>query len=208
MISQDLWIGQGLVYYVYSTSVLLLTEGVFFSRLDLSAPTRNMGHRKLLKEAVLWKSKSGRKLRAFLCTDILVLTDEGAKTLYRMVSLILDSYDIPLNGRAMKLPAYPSRRGTSSRRTRYVPFRSSFPPFINILRDQHLLTTPSHLIADDLTIQVGLAYPRGGDKIVLRASSSREAHAWLSEIDTQSKKCRDAERKATIKAQQRNSRQY
>lgn len=75
-------------------------------------------------------------------------------------------------------------------------------------QDQHLLTPPSNPIADDLTIQVGLAYPRGGDKIVLRASSSREAHAWLSEIDTQSKRCRDAERKATIKAQQRNSRQY
>lgn len=77
-----------------------------------------------------------------------------------------------------------------------------------MIRDRHLLTLPSNPAADDLTIQVGLAYPRGGDKIVLRASSSREAHAWLSEIDTQSKKCRDAERKATIKAQQRNSRQY
>jgi hypothetical protein len=44
-----------------------------------------MGSRKLLKEGVLLKAKSGRKLRAFLCSDILVLTDEVAKTLYRMV---------------------------------------------------------------------------------------------------------------------------
>ncbi|KAL6308638.1 hypothetical protein BKA93DRAFT_822360 [Sparassis latifolia] len=63
-ISKDLWIGQG--------------------RLDLTAPTRHMGARKLLKEGQLSKAKSGRKLRAFLCSDILVLTEETAKTLYRM----------------------------------------------------------------------------------------------------------------------------
>lgn len=56
------------------------------SRLDLMAPTRHMGMRKLLKEGQLNKAKSGRHLRAFLCSDILVLTDEAAKTLYRMVS--------------------------------------------------------------------------------------------------------------------------
>ncbi len=65
-ISQHLWIGQG--------------------RLDLTAPTRNMGQRKLLKDGVLCKAKSGRRLHAFLCSDILVLTDATAKNLYRMVS--------------------------------------------------------------------------------------------------------------------------
>ncbi|TFK45949.1 hypothetical protein OE88DRAFT_1639082 [Heliocybe sulcata] len=63
-ISRDLWIGQG--------------------RLDLTAPTRYMGSRKLLKEGTIAKAKSGRKLRAFLCSDILVLTDDAAKSLYRM----------------------------------------------------------------------------------------------------------------------------
>ncbi|KAI0781525.1 hypothetical protein BD413DRAFT_505992 [Trametes elegans] len=63
-VSKDLWIGQG--------------------RLDLTAPTRYMGPRKLLKEGVLMKAKSGRKLRAFLCSDILVLTEEATKSLYRM----------------------------------------------------------------------------------------------------------------------------
>lgn len=48
-----------------------------------------MGPRKLMKEGVLLKAKSGRKLRAFLCSDIMVLTDDAAKTLYRMVSIIL-----------------------------------------------------------------------------------------------------------------------
>lgn len=44
-----------------------------------------MGGRRLLKEGVLTKSKSGRKLRAFLCNDILVLTEEAGRALYRMV---------------------------------------------------------------------------------------------------------------------------
>ena len=54
-------------------------------RLDLTAPTRYMGSRKLLKEGILLKAKSGRKLRAFLCNDILVLTEATTKSLYRMV---------------------------------------------------------------------------------------------------------------------------
>ena len=58
------------------------------SRLDLTAPTRYMGPRKLLKEGVLMKAKSGRRLRAFLCSDILVLTQEQAKQLYRTVSRV------------------------------------------------------------------------------------------------------------------------
>ncbi|KAG2021075.1 signal transducer [Coprinopsis cinerea AmutBmut pab1-1] len=59
-----LWIGQG--------------------RLDLTAPTRYMGARKLLKQGVVAKAKSGRKLKAFLCSDILVLTDQSGRNLYRM----------------------------------------------------------------------------------------------------------------------------
>ena len=54
-------------------------------RLDLTAPTRYLGDRKLLREGLLNKAKSGRKLRVFLCNDILILTEEHAKTLYRMV---------------------------------------------------------------------------------------------------------------------------
>lgn len=54
-------------------------------RLDLTAPTRSMGTRKLLKQGTLLKARSRRKLHAFLCNDILVLTDETMKTLYRLV---------------------------------------------------------------------------------------------------------------------------
>ena len=31
------------------------------------------------------KAKSGKRLRALLCSDVLVLTDENVKALYRMV---------------------------------------------------------------------------------------------------------------------------
>lgn len=37
------------------------------------------------------KAKSGKRLRAFLCSDVLVLTDENAKSLYRMVGSRLDA---------------------------------------------------------------------------------------------------------------------
>lgn len=57
----------------------------FRRRLDLTAPTRYMGPRKLLKEGSLMKSKSGRKLVAFLCSDIMILTEDAAKSLYRTV---------------------------------------------------------------------------------------------------------------------------
>jgi len=129
MISQDLWVGQG--------------------RLDLTAPTRYMGQRQLLKEGMLAKAKSGRKLRSFLCSDIIVLTDDTAKTLYRM--------PIPLAGVQVKELA-------GGR--------------------------------DDMTFQIALAYPRGGDVISLRAISVRECHLWMQMIDDASRRCREAEKRA------------
>lgn len=38
-----------------------------------------------MKEGIVMKAKSGKRLRALLCSDVLVLTDENAKALYRMV---------------------------------------------------------------------------------------------------------------------------
>jgi len=52
-----------------------------------------MGQRQLLKEGVLCKAKRGRKLRPFLCSDIKVLTDNTAKTLYRTVRHIVHITD-------------------------------------------------------------------------------------------------------------------
>ena len=56
-----------------------------------------MGTRKLLREGLLLKAKSGRRLRGFLCSDILVLTDESAKSLYRMVRAATDLYVLALS---------------------------------------------------------------------------------------------------------------
>ncbi|KAI6009623.1 hypothetical protein F5J12DRAFT_44573 [Pisolithus orientalis] len=54
-------------------------------RLDLTLPTHHLGPRKLLKEGVLTKAKSGRKLRVILCSDILLLLNEsGGGGLYRV----------------------------------------------------------------------------------------------------------------------------
>ena len=61
-LSKELWLGQG--------------------HLDLTAPTRFMGPRRLLKEGLLVKARSRRRLRAVLCTDILILVEEATKTVY------------------------------------------------------------------------------------------------------------------------------
>ncbi|KAG8217055.1 hypothetical protein J3R82DRAFT_5048 [Butyriboletus roseoflavus] len=123
-ISRALWIGQG--------------------RLDLTAPTRHLGPRKLVKEGVLNKAKSGRKLRVFLCNDILVLVDEADKGLYRV--------PIPVNEIQIK---------------------------------------PSRSDREDPLIRIHLAYPRGGDTILLRASNVREAKAWEGAILDVGRKARE-----------------
>ena len=61
-LSKELWLGQG--------------------HLDLTAPTRFMGPRRLLKEGLLVKARSRRRLRAVLCTDILILVEEATKIVY------------------------------------------------------------------------------------------------------------------------------
>lgn len=53
-----------------------------------------MGPRKLLKEGVLLKAKSGRRLRGFLCNDIMVLVADLDKTLYRIVCAMYLSSEI------------------------------------------------------------------------------------------------------------------
>lgn len=63
-LSNRLWVGNG--------------------QLDLTAPTRYMGQRQLLKEGVVMKTKSRRRIRAVLCSDILVLVDEATGSVYRM----------------------------------------------------------------------------------------------------------------------------
>ena len=80
-LSQDLWIGKG---YVIRFSLFMAID-LFQSRLDLTAPTKFMGPRRLVREGPLSKAKSGKRLHAFLCSDILVLVDDSMKNLYRLV---------------------------------------------------------------------------------------------------------------------------
>ena len=94
-ISQYLWVGEGYVgprFLMYPANKM---KNLILRRLDLTVPTRYMGPRKLLKEGTLLKAKSRRKLYAFLCNDILVLTDELMKTLYRLVGYPSSACFIP-----------------------------------------------------------------------------------------------------------------
>ncbi|KAJ1309363.1 hypothetical protein OPQ81_006142 [Rhizoctonia solani] len=63
-----------------------ISKGLYVGQghLDLTAPTRYMGPRRLIKEGVLVKAKSGRRLHAVLCNDVVVLMDAAAQSLYRM----------------------------------------------------------------------------------------------------------------------------
>lgn len=47
-------------------------------RLELTAPTKLLGRRRILKEGQLAKAKSGRKLNAFLFNDLLLFTETKA----------------------------------------------------------------------------------------------------------------------------------
>ena len=58
------------------------------------------------------------------------------------------------------------------------------------------------LWADELSFQLSLTYPRGGDKITLRASTPRERHNWMTDIEMASLNCKEAEKRkiAQLKA--------
>jgi hypothetical protein len=66
----------------------LVFPGVKDARLDLVAPTRNLGPRKILKEGKLAKAKSGRKLTGYLFNDLLLFTEDkdGSEVVYKYVS--------------------------------------------------------------------------------------------------------------------------
>lgn len=49
---------------------------------------------------------------------------------------------------------------------------------------------------DDNTFQIKLAYPRGGDVINLRATSVRDAHLWMTALESASRECRKTEKAA------------
>ncbi|KAG9035365.1 hypothetical protein FRB95_011385 [Tulasnella sp. JGI-2019a] len=127
VLSQDLYIGQG--------------------RLDLTEPTRFLGKRRLIREGELTKARSGKKLHAVLCNDVLVLTDASAHALYRMPIPLAELRVAPVSG-------------------------------------------------DELGFQLLLAYPRGGDKIRVRATSQRDCRNWMNTITQACERCVTVERRA------------
>jgi hypothetical protein len=52
-------------------------------QLDLTAPSRLVGRRRLIREGALSKRHSAKKLYAYLTSDTLVLTLSGSTTIYR-----------------------------------------------------------------------------------------------------------------------------
>ena len=170
-----------------------------------------MGARKLIKQGILLKTKSGRKLQAFLCSDILVLTDELARTLYRMVSgLLLVCWGWASFNTSQPIPlAHAHVMGEP----KGVFFLALLLTDFNCLR----------FAQDDCTFKITQAYPRGGDSISLKALSARDCQRqfctflvpqvgssplifhleWIQEIDTSGRRCRHAEERAARKSAHR-----
>jgi actin cytoskeleton-regulatory complex protein PAN1 len=150
-----------------------------------------MGPRRLLKEGLLLKAKSGRRLRGFLCSDIMVLTDEAGKTLYRMVCFYLDVLPSPYSSAVQPIPLTDVQvkevAGGRGRRPHLIMTIALMQPdgFRNDL--------------DDMAFEISLAYPRGGDKVVLRATSVRDCQVWVRAIASASRKCREAHKRASRK---------
>ncbi|KAI6037806.1 hypothetical protein EDC04DRAFT_2868580 [Pisolithus marmoratus] len=123
-------------------------------RLDLTLPTHHLGPRMLLKEGVLTKARSGRRLRALLCSDLLLLINEsGGGGIYRV-----------------PLPVH----------------------------ELDIRTSRNHFRSDDAYIRIHRAYPRGGDTLVLRAPSVREARAWTEAIVQAAARAKEGIRRLSV----------
>lgn len=130
------------------------------------------------------KAKSGRKLRLFLCSDVLVLTDEVGGGLYRVVSVSFSNTGF--SQVLTRATAHASQRSTNKRagnRARFVTFLPITT--LNLL-----------LVVDDALLRLHLAYPRGGDTIILRAASIKESLAWKEAIVRASRRAKEGERRA------------
>lgn len=118
-----------------------------------------MGERRILKEDVVTKQKSGRKLTALLCSDFLILLNDGQ--LYRMVS----DHNITPRDTTLTLAL-----------TQPMP-----------LEELVVREVPAGVRGrDDLAFQL---VHGGSDKINLRCSSARACHAWMHAIDTARQEC-------------------
>ena len=74
------------------------------------------------------------------------------------------------------------------------------PPCGCLYGIERALTFSRFSLTDDLAFQLLLSYPRGGDRIALRAGSARECHFWMADIDIACQSYKDAQRKAAARA--------
>jgi hypothetical protein len=125
-----------------------------------------MGTRKLLKQGTLLKAKSRRKLYAFLCSDILILTDESMKNLYRLVGCPSQLFHSLIMFFLLAYPhcLHPSQR-TSVQRCSHV----------NI----EIFVIELMKFSDETTFVLSQTYPQGGDSVAFRAPSARDCQREL-----------------------------
>ncbi len=136
------------------------------ARLDLTRPTRWGGERRVLKQELLSKAKSGRKVHALLCSDMLLL--------------LVPDRDAPeaahSNGSLTEL----AKSGAASLYHLPLPLEEvSVRELVGKLtgRDESGFTLLHHARGG----------PGGGagkdDKVNLKAGSPRAAHAWMHAIE-------------------------
>lgn len=135
----------------------LVFPGVKGARLDLAAPTRSQGPRKILKEGKLAKAKSGRKLMGYLFSDLLLFTEErpsGEEVVYKYVSA----------------PSIPSRRSQMTDRLRVCLSWQPIPLEECSVREH---------ARDDSAFTV----THRGEALTVRAASARQGLQWVRVIE-------------------------
>lgn len=160
-------------------------------RLDLTKTTNYMGPRRLIKEGFLMKHKSGRRLCAFLCNDMLILTDEGVNRLYKMVqSSFFDTLSVGSR------TEFQIANSTGPSRCEGAFVERSETVLIGTAK-----ANDSHLDSgtDDLAFQLVFSYPRGGETLVFKTSSARDCDTWIKAISSASRRARDIRVRASRK---------
>ena len=138
-----------------------LSENLYIgqARLDLTKPTRFMGPRTILKQDTLAKAKSGRKLQVILCNDMLLLLAVGASDSSAPPQL----YHMPMP-------------------LEEISVRELVGKLTG--KDETGFTLLHHGTASLDANGAAAASSTGAEKINLRCSSPRAAHAWAQRIES------------------------
>lgn len=129
--------------------------------LDLTQPTRFMGRRRILRDEVLTKHRSGRKISVLLCSDLLLLLVEGISS-----SKSADGGGPTTVTRLYRMP---------------MPLEE-----IVVGDAPNVAKAFSANPRDDAAFQV---VHQGREKTNLRCQSARHAHLWMRDIDVARAAC-------------------